>query len=418
LSDASLDAHVGDAVSLVTDGIDVHFRLHGAIGIALGEFAFTCRELLGWDEARMLSFLCGTSTTSTKPARALARVASLASPPVRARLLQGAPAEEVLSADAEFAAAVAAYVEEYGCRVLEYELAEPSIEERSDLVLALVRDELDSDFGPHAGRDLDRQRETVANEARTKLAGADLQRLERALQRALMAYPVREDNAFFTISTPRGLLCRAALELGRRLASRGQLATTDDIFFLRPDEARTLLTNGMSGRDKAMRRKGEYAWTLAHPGRATYGHDPGPPPPLDGLPVEVRLANEAFLWYVEHVLAADAQGKQRDDALTGIPASPGRYTGPVRVIRSDAEFDRLRAGDVLVCPATSPVWSVLFRSLGAVVTDSGGMLSHPAIIAREFGVPAVVATRVATAKLRDGQVVAVDGTAGTVEVLR
>jgi rifampicin phosphotransferase len=174
LSDASLDAHVGDAVSLVTDGIDVHFRLHGAIGIALGEFAFTCRELLGWDDTRMLSFLCGTSTTSTKPARALARAASLASPPVRALLEQRAPAEEVLSADAEFAAAVAAYVKEYGCRVLEYELAEPSIEERSDLVLALVRDQLDSDFGPHAGRDLDRQRETVANEARTKLAGANL----------------------------------------------------------------------------------------------------------------------------------------------------------------------------------------------------------------------------------------------------
>jgi rifampicin phosphotransferase len=233
-----------------------------------------------------------------------------------------------------------------------------------------------------------------------------------------MAYPVREDNAFFTISTPRGLLRRAALELGRRLASRGQLATTDDIFFLRPDEARTLLVDGSSGRDTAMRRKGEYAWTLAHPARATYGHDPGPPPPLDGLPVEVRLANEAFLWYVEHVLAADAQGKQRDNALTGIPASRGRYTGTVRVIRSEAEFDRLCARDVLVCPAASPVWSVLFPSLGAVVTDSGGMLSHPAIIAREFGVPAVVATRVATAQLRDGQVVAVDGTVGTVEVLR
>jgi pyruvate,water dikinase len=84
------------------------------------------------------------------------------------------------------------------------------------------------------------------------------------------------------------------------------------------------------------------------------------------------------------------------------------------VITSEAEFDRLRAGDVLVCPVTSPVWSVLFPSIGALVTDTGGILSHPAIIAREYGVPAVVATGNGTAVLHDGQLVTVDGTAGVV----
>ena len=87
--------------------------------------------------------------------------------------------------------------------------------------------------------------------------------------------------------------------------------------------------------------------------------------------------------------------------LAGISASPGRYTGTVRVISSEAEFDRIHNGDVLVCPATSPVWSVLFPSVGALVTDTGGILSHPAIIAREFRVPAVVATRVGTSQLHD-----------------
>ncbi|HET6918453.1 MAG TPA: PEP-utilizing enzyme [Jiangellaceae bacterium] len=84
------------------------------------------------------------------------------------------------------------------------------------------------------------------------------------------------------------------------------------------------------------------------------------------------------------------------------------------MITSEAEFDRLRAGDVLVCPVTSPVWSVLFPSIGALVTDTGGILSHPAIIAREYGVPAVVATGNGTAVLHDGQLVTVDGTAGVV----
>ena len=104
------------------------------------------------------------------------------------------------------------------------------------------------------------------------------------------------------------------------------------------------------------------------------------------------------------------------ERLEGIAASANRYTGPVRVIRSEAEFDKIRAGDVLVCPITSPVWSVLFPSVGALVTDTGGILSHSAIIAREYGIPAVVATGNATAVLRDDQMVTVDGTAGTVQV--
>jgi pyruvate,water dikinase len=82
----------------------------------------------------------------------------------------------------------------------------------------------------------------------------------------------------------------------------------------------------------------------------------------------------------------------------------------------EVEFDRLEVGDVVVCPITSPVWSVVFPSVGALVTDAGGILSHPAIIAREYRVPAVVATGNATSVLRDGQRVTVDGSAGVVEV--
>ena len=98
----------------------------------LGELAFTCQELLGWDETRMFSLLDGTSTTSTEPARALANLAALASPPIRALLKQAVPAEEVLAADEQFAAAFAAYLRDYGCRSFAYELGEPSLEERPD----------------------------------------------------------------------------------------------------------------------------------------------------------------------------------------------------------------------------------------------------------------------------------------------
>ncbi len=106
------------------------------------------------------------------------------------------------------------------------------------------------------------------------------------------------------------------------------------------------------------------------------------------------------------------QEQPAGDTLSGIPASKGEYTGPVRVIMDESEFHKIQPGDVMVCPMTSPVWSVLFSNLGALVTDSGGLLSHPAIIAREYRIPAVVATGNATSLLQDGEIVSVDGTAG------
>jgi pyruvate,water dikinase len=155
---------------------------------------------------------------------------------------------------------------------------------------------------------------------------------------------------------------------------------------------------------------------LAHPGPSSYGTPPAPPS-LDGLPGPARHTMEAFLWSTERIFgtaAIEAGGVRPDGVLAGVPASAGRWTGSVRVIHGEEEFGRIRPGDVLVCAITSPVWSVVFPSIGALVTDTGGILSHPAIIAREYGIPAVVATREGTTRLRDGQVVLVDGTAGTV----
>jgi phosphoenolpyruvate synthase/pyruvate phosphate dikinase len=88
----------------------------------------------------------------------------------------------------------------------------------------------------------------------------------------------------------------------------------------------------------------------------------------------------------------------------------------VRVIRDESQFGRLGPGEVLVCPTTSPAWSVLFTQAGALVTDGGGLLAHAAVIAREYGIPAVLATGDATRRLRDGDAVTVDGTAGEVHL--
>lgn len=125
---------------------------------------------------------------------------------------------------------------------------------------------------------------------------------------------------------------------------------------------------------------------------------------------------ESLVTVIELVFEAAASQERHAYArkLGDIAASPGRYRGTVRVLKGERDFAKLRAGDVLVC--TSPVWSVVFPNVGALVTDTGGILSHPAIIAREYRVPAVVATGNATELLRDDQLVTVDGSAGTVEI--
>jgi rifampicin phosphotransferase len=101
--------------------------------------------------------------------------------------------------------------------------------------------------------------------------------------------------------------------------------------------------------------------------------------------------------------------------VSGTPASPGRATGPVRVIRGPEQFDQLEPGEILVAPLTAPAWTPLFTRAAAVVTDVGSPAAHASIVAREYGIPAVVGCGDATARLRTGMRVTVDGTTGNVE---
>jgi phosphoenolpyruvate synthase/pyruvate phosphate dikinase len=112
----------------------------------------------------------------------------------------------------------------------------------------------------------------------------------------------------------------------------------------------------------------------------------------------------------------EARGRQQvaADVIVGHPASAGRATGPVRIVRGPDDFARFRLGEVLVAKATAPAWTPLFAQAAAVVTDGGTLAAHASLVAREYGIPAVVGTGNATGRLHDGQVVTVDGAAATV----
>ena len=132
---------------------------------------------------------------------------------------------------------------------------------------------------------------------------------------------------------------------------------------------------------------------------------PEPPPPA---------AEPSLLTSVPDVAPKSAT----DGVITGVAASRGTATGPARIVTDLADADRVEPGDVLVCVMTSPPWTPLFGIVSAVVVDSGDVASHPGIAAREYGIPCVLATNVATATIPDGATVEVDGDAGTVRLLR
>ena len=109
-----------------------------------------------------------------------------------------------------------------------------------------------------------------------------------------------------------------------------------------------------------------------------------------------------------------AEDSQSGSTLKGVAASAGRITAPARVLHGPEDFGQMRPGDVLVAGTTTPAWTPLFAMASAVVTDIGGPLSHGSIVAREYGIPAVMGTGIATRRIKSGQVITVDGSAGVV----
>ena len=156
-------------------------------------------------------------------------------------------------------------------------------------------------------------------------------------------------------------------------------------------------------------RRGKHLWATSQSPEAFLGEKPALPDPSIFPPNVGRIMRVFGL-----VFAHDATPAELRNGADGVAASPGIHSGPVRIVFGPEDFGRVGVGDVLVAPITTSPWEVLFPHIGALVTEGGGLLSHPAIVAREYRLPAVVGFEGATALFHDGQLVTVDGTAGTV----
>jgi len=412
MDDAALFLHLEELKAFYGRCLQLHFTLFIPHTVGLYELAAACRELLGWDLQKTIGLVQGlsnTSTASTDELAALARRASQRSA-TRQLLLERTPdiLKRLDDIDPPVAQELRQYLQFWGLRPLGPEAGCPTVADQPHLVADLIADFLSDD----GQRDLSAARVALVEEARAQLTGPARQRFDAALAYAERVYPLREDNVLLTDQLPTGLLRRVALQAGRRLVSLGCLGRAEDAVMLTTDELREALRTRDDVRRLVSRRRAEHAWVRANPGPIAYGPAPGKAPDLRGLPSPARRINSALLWMMEHELTAPPRAD--GSSIVGIGVSAGIYRGRVRVIRTPDQLHTLRAGEVLVCPTTSAAWMMVFRRAGAIVADTGSVLSHTAIVAREFALPAVVAAANATSSLVDGEEVTVDGSRGVV----
>jgi phosphohistidine swiveling domain-containing protein len=347
--------------------------------------------------ARLLTSLPDNKTTEANRTLWELAQAALASP-TAAAIFRKAEPEEIfgrLSRSAEgqrFILRISHFLAAYGHRSVTRDVSSPTWEDDPGLVISLLKGYVTANesFNLHAME----TRQTHEREEATRQVLAMLSGPKRTLFKILLDYThhymtFRENQRFY-LDMIFLRWRRVFLEIGRRFRELELISTAEDVFFLRLDEIVQVIRQGV---DKALvtewiaRRKEEYA---------SYGQ--GLPPTF----VRGGTGFEAF---------DIAPGHTR---LRGLGVSPGYVTAPARVISDLAQSHHLKPGEILVTVNADPGWTPLFVTAGGVVLETGGMLSHGAIVSREYGIPAVTGVRHATRQLRSGQCITVDGKNGVV----
>ncbi|HUS15162.1 MAG TPA: PEP-utilizing enzyme [Chloroflexia bacterium] len=427
LDDAGLAAHIHALNQAFVEATTRHFALIPAKTLPVGEWIAQTREWTGATPNEILAALRGASTASAGPAAHLATLAGIirtvpaAMAAVKSQAGDARHRLAQLRASApSVAAALDAYLDEYGWRsATGLTLADRTLMEMPEVLLNSIAASMD-----RPADDAQAAADGAVAGLRARIPAAHRPAWERLLADARLLYGLRDAEGGLGMLWRGGLLRRALLAAGRRLAARGALAAVEDLWEATPREVAALLGAGPgpAPTDLAARAAERRAAELDTP-PATLGPPAGGPPSPDLFPPALGRLMRAFMTYStlmdgedSHPAAPAAPAAPARTGLEGRAASAGRYAGPARLVLTPADFDRVRSGDVLVTQTTSPAYNILLPLLGAVVTDSGGVLCHAALVAREFGIPAVVGTRTATSTIADGAWVVVDGTRGTVEI--
>lgn len=393
---------------------EIHFEIVMPLGRAKGLFTELYDEIFEPDgRLRAHELLRGIDTLTTEAGRRLWALRDVVtSVPGAAEVITSLPPAEVVPALERrpemrtVADAIRDYLARYGQRTPTLGLSVPTLAEDPSPVMKMLGEAI-----AHPATDLDRRHTELAEERerRTREARAALARypapvraeFDRRLAVARTAARLGEDHNYLIDFRSTAEARRVFLELGRRLADAGVLDAPDDVVHLTPDEVRETAVRlpDLDRRALVRERRAELDRYAAID-----------PPEAVGTRPEGAATPAA---------TSDATRRRvaRDGILTGTPGSSGVVRGRVRVLATLADAERLQPGEVLVAPTTSQPWMPLFATAAGLVTETGGVLCHAAVVAREYRLPAVVGVPAATRTLHEGQLVEVDGDRGLVRLL-
>jgi rifampicin phosphotransferase len=415
LFDAELVAYLTRCRDHHSAMIAQHMGFTAGAVLPTGDFLAHVGDWTGLPPSELVGLMRGSAEVSAGGSDEMDRLKKAFAENPSARKILDDPTETLArlrSLGGDAGAAVSGYLDLVGNRLIDgFDIAEPTALEMPDALLRAIRIAVSG--GTQAASDVDARTADI----RAQVPAAHQAEFDELLGEARLTYRLRDERGVYSDIWAAGIMRRAALAAGRRLVKRGRLTTPEQILEATLDEMCALVagTGGPSA-DKLANRAAYRATYTAKDVPPFLGPPKPPPPDLAGLPPSVgRLMRATFIG-LSHVFGS-SQAQNEERVLYGIAASKGVYEGPARRVSGPSEFGRITKGDVLITESTSEAFNILLPLLGGIVTDNGGLLSHAAIVSREYGIPGVVGTREATERIANGILVRVDGDVGEVTVL-
>lgn len=417
LNDAALAAHINDCADGLGEMIRRHHRFTASAMVPIGHFLANANAWTGVDGSELMVLLRGASPISKGPLRELAALAvEIGKAKLHEDIFEIHTAHDVIHElrcmNDAVAKALESYLEIVGNSIVSgYDVSSPTGIEVPNILAGSIRAALNGIVS--AGER--NAREHASSDILAKAPPRYRDDLEQMLDDARKMYRLREERSVYTDQWAFGITRRAILEAGRRLVRRGEIVDAEHLIDASRDEMVQLLVGkGGPSPDELRMRAGYRLSHTVEDAPPWLGVAPSPPLPFEAVP-EIGRPGEIAMAIAMREIFDQCRAKAMPGVLSGFGASAGVYVGPVRLINSEHDFARLRPGDVIVTKAASAAFSMVMPMVGALVTDRGGRLSHPAIIAREYGIPGVVGTVQATSLFHNDDIVRVDGAAGTVE---
>jgi pyruvate,water dikinase len=398
LDDAALLGHLADLTEHVRVQLAAGFATHGGDIVPVGDYLAHCAQW-GVSASDAAELLRGSSPASTETARLLAPVAdALAAAETGPTSIEG-----LRTLDPACGPAIDTWLSLHSWRLISSDdLDATTLAEQPRLQLTALL----AAAAPPSG-------DPEPTAVRNRVPDQDQEMFDDLLAEARYGLRLRDDNVGVRWNWPVGLLRRALLEVGRRLVAAGRLDRVEHAIELDASEVGPLLGRGVgpTAHELADRRQHRLDVEAADP-PTTLG-DPEPAPPFDALPPAMARAARAVMATIDAMT-----GAAQTVPLQGVGIGDRIYRGTARVVSgSDDALDRLEPGDVLVASFTGPAYNSLLPVLGGIVVEEGGPMCHAAIVAREFGLPAVVGALEATSLIADGDEIEVDAAAGRVRVI-